>query len=313
MYWGFMLKLSTHMWSDESAGPAGWYLKPQYHVCNQVDLDVWDSTVKFLAEHKYNMVLIDVGDGIRYESHPEISAPDAWDKDFLRKKLGEMRALGLEPIPKLNFSTSHDTWLKEYRRMVSSTPYYRACADVIREVCEVFDSPKLFHLGFDEERPEYQQNCENVVVRNGELWWHDLFFLAKECEKYGARPWIWSDYVWNNEKVFLEKMPRSILQSNWYYGGFQNFPAEHPHYAMIRAYELLDSHGYDQILTGSTWSIDDNLYQTVAHGKSKLTPALVSGYLAAPWQFTLQKTKYTLMDDAYRMYLARCELYPETL
>ena len=33
MYWGFMLKLSTHMWRDESAGPAGWYLKPQYHVC----------------------------------------------------------------------------------------------------------------------------------------------------------------------------------------------------------------------------------------------------------------------------------------
>jgi hypothetical protein len=108
-------------------------------------------------------------------------------------------------------------------------------------------------------------------------------------------------------------MPKSILQSNWYYGGFNDFPAEHPHYNMIRAYELLDAHGYDQILTGSTWSIDDNLWQTVAHGKNVLTPSLVSGYLAAPWQFTLQKTKYTLLDDAHRLYLARCEWYPETL
>ena len=77
MYWGFMLKLSTHMWADESAKPAGWYLPKPYNERNLVDIDVWDSTVRFLAENKYNMVLIDVGDGVKYESHPEISAPDA--------------------------------------------------------------------------------------------------------------------------------------------------------------------------------------------------------------------------------------------
>ena len=54
---------------------------------NNVDLAIWDETVRFLAERKYNVLMIDVGDGIKYESHPEISAPDAWDKDFLKKKL----------------------------------------------------------------------------------------------------------------------------------------------------------------------------------------------------------------------------------
>lgn len=312
MYWGYMLKLSTHMWDDESSEPRGWYLKPGYTECNNVDLKVWDSTVAFLGECKYNLVLVDVGDGLKYESHPEISAPDAWDKDFLRKKLDEMRALGLEPIPKLNFSTGHDTWLKIYRRMVSTPSYYQVCSDLIREVCEAFGYPKLFHLGFDEE--EVNQNSEMIIVRQKELWWHDLFFLAKECEKHGARPWIWSDYMWDHEKEFFERMPKSIMQSNWNYGHLRDYDPTRRSYRIVHSYELLCEHGYDHILTGSTWAIDDNLYQTVAHGRIGLKDSpYIKGYLAAPWQFTVEKAKYTLLDDAHRMYLARRELYPETL
>ena len=41
----------------------------------------------------------------------------------MRKELDRMRALGLEPLPKLNFSTCHDAWLKDYHRMIS-TPQY---------------------------------------------------------------------------------------------------------------------------------------------------------------------------------------------
>ena len=314
MYWGYMLKLSTHMWEDESSAPRGWYLKPPYTECNNVDLDVWDSTVAFLGECKYNLVLIDVGDGIKYESHPEISAPDAWDKDFLKKKLDEMRALGIEPIPKLNFSTGHDTWLKEYRRMVSTSIYYRVCADLIREVCEVFGYPKLFHIGFDEEGAQNQASNDMIVVRQKDLWWHDLFFFAKECEKHGARPWMWSDYMWWNEQTFLSNMPKSILQSNWFYGPFMDRDPSRKSYSYQRGYALLEEHGYDQILTGSTWTVDDNLYQTVAHGKIALKDSpRIKGYLAAPWQFTVEKARYTLLDDAHRMYLARKELYPETL
>ena len=118
--WGYMLSLSNHMWADESTRPTLWYEDVPYS--HEIDIDeiTWDETVKALAERKYNFVLIDVGDGIKYESHSEISAPNAWEKDFLKKKLSEMRALGLEPIPKLNFSACHDTWLKEYRRMIST-------------------------------------------------------------------------------------------------------------------------------------------------------------------------------------------------
>ena len=316
MIWGFMLYLSNHMWKDETSA-AAWYAPPGsfYDENISTEIEAWDKIIPFLAERQYNLVLIDVGDGIQYESHPEISAPNAWNKDLLRQKLREMRALGLEPIPKLNFSTCHDTWMKKYRRMVSTPEYYAFCADVIKEVCEVFDHPRFFHLGCDEETPGMQKNYEMIIVRNAQLWWHDFYFLCNECEKHGARPWIWSDYLWKNEELFLKNMPKSVLQSNWFYPEFKDWSTTAlPHRdRCIACYEVLDRHGYDQIPCGSTHECAMNLYQTVAHGKEKLSPEHLKGFMTAPWLSTREESFYGLCNSAQRLYYARKDLYPETL
>ena len=212
--WSFFMYLSTHMWDDEFCRPRAPYLAPKYKECNEIDVGVWDRTMQFLAERKYNMVIVDVGDGIKFESHPEICAPDAWDKDFLKKKLDEMRAIGLEPIPKLNFSCAHNTWMKKYRRMVSTPEYYQFTSDVIREVCEVFGNPRFIHLGLDEERAGITDFREALHVRGTELWWHDAYLLFAEAEKNGARPWVWSDYFWNHPDIFAERMPKIIPINN---------------------------------------------------------------------------------------------------
>ena len=321
LIWGYMLYLSSHMWADESSKsliynpPAFANHKADYNDEIAIDLDTWDKTVAFLGERKYNLVLIDVGDGIKYESHPEVSAPNAWDKDLLKKKLDEIRALGMEPIPKLNFSTCHDTWMKKYRRMISTPEYYAFCADVIREVCEAFNHPRLFHIGFDEENVEMQVNYEMTIIRNIELWWHDLFFIAKECEKNGARPWMWSDYMWRNEEIFLQRMSKDILQSNWFYPQFQDWSktAFSHRNKCIETYEILDRHGFDQIPACSTWNHIANSYQTVAHGKTVLTPELLKGFMTAPWMPTIEEHYCGLCCDADRLYRARMQLYPETL
>ncbi len=312
LIWGYMLKLSHHMWDDETSPPKGWYLPKPYTEGNETDIEVWDETVKYIASLGYNLVLVDVGDGLLYESHPEISAPDAWSKDLLKKKLDEMRALGLEPIPKLNFSTGHDTWLKEYRRMISTSTYYRVASDLIGEVCEVFGSPRFFHLGFDEESPAYQLTHDMVIVRNGDLWWHDLYFLADECEKRGARPWIWSDYCWQHRDLFLQKMPKSILQSNWYYYIFDDKLSDFNR-TCVETYELLDKHGFDQIPTCSTWSNIYNSRQTIAHGKEKLSAEHLKGFMTAAWMFTTRENSMQLLADAQRFYFGRKEFYPESL
>ena len=170
MMWAYLIHLSMHMWEDETSKGRGLYVPKTYRETNDVDLRVWDSTVKYLGEHKYNTLLIDVGDAVKYERHPEISAPDAWDKDFFKKKLDEIRALGMTPIPKLNFSTGHDAWLKEYSRMVSSSIYYKVVEDLITETSELFGKPELFHLGMDEEDFGNQQTYDYCVIRKDDLW-----------------------------------------------------------------------------------------------------------------------------------------------
>ena len=315
MMFGYMMYLSNHMWDDENTPARAWYLPPRYTENIGMEEKAWDETVRFLAENKFTTVLIDVGDGIKYESRPEISAPDAWEKDFLKKKLDEMRALGLEPIPKLNFSTCHHTWMKEYRRMVSTRYYYEACADVIREVCEVFGNPRLFHLGMDEEDTIGNQRFREAVhIRAKDLWWHDVYFYFNEVEKYGCRPWVWADACWENPDAFIEKMPKSVLQSNWYYNVFKEWPTDHWHYKAINAYELLDKHGYEQMPCSSfTEGISANIYQTLAHCQKVIAPERLAGYLVAPWLHTKMNNTYPVKYNIQLMDRARKTFYPETL
>ena len=318
MIWSYLIHLSTHMWSDESYDDRNplWYGAKFKHT-NDVDVNTWDTMMKFLAERQYNVVIIDLGDAVKYETHPEIAAPDAWDKDFLKKKLDEIRALGMEPIPKLNFSCGHHTWLKMYNRMVSSPTYYQVCADLIKEVCELFGYPRLFHIGFDEEVERKQQDVEKVVVRGPKLWWHDLFYICKECEKHGARPWMWSDYFWEpeNEQLFLKNMSKSILQSNWFYDSFQDWPDNHPkRYGFrIKTYEIFEEMGYDQVPTCSTWQKTHNSVHTVAFCKDHISAEHLKGFMTAPWVFTYADELYRLQDDAHRLYVGRKKYYPETL
>ena len=316
MMWTFFIYLSKHMWNEPSSPPKYEYL-PSYDEYNRTDPDTWDEIVRFIAERKYNTVIIDVGDGLKFESHPEISAPDAWDKDFLKKKLDEMRALGLEPIPKLNFSACHSAWLKEYRRMISTPIYYRVCSDLIREVCEVFGYPRFFHLGLDEESFGNQRLLPVVTIRQGDLWWHDLSFLFNECEKHGARPWIWSDYYWHNKEDFEKNMPRSVLQSNWYYDRIKdyNLPKNANKRTMIETYVRLGELGFEQVPTSSTCVIASgkNSLQTLAYCKERVDPDSIKGFMTVPWFETEPDLEFAIKNDAHALYRGRKMFYPETL
>ncbi len=94
-----------------------------------------------------NRVLIDWGDGVKYDSLPEIAVNGAWSTSQLKKELKTIRKLGLEPIPKLNFSTGHKAWLGPYQRMISSDTYYKVCTKHEKYV-RIYD--RLEEHGFDQ-------------------------------------------------------------------------------------------------------------------------------------------------------------------
>ena len=314
MIWANLLHLSSNMWEDHPyikwpkvsedvykddfkcqtcQDAIAWGLRA-YRPFLVFEEPVWNTVLNKMADAGMNMVIIDLGDAVKYESHPEIAVKNAWSVDKLRSELTKIRNLGMEPIPKLNFATSHDAWLGEYSRMISTGKYYSVCKDLIQETIEIFDNPRFFHLGMDEETAHHQDTYDYAVMRQNDLWWDDLHFYINEVEKKGVRSWIWSDYGWRHPEMFFKKMPKSVLQSNWYYGaGFDLTQLKEPTKSYVKFYNDLENYGYDQVPTGSNWSNNTNMEDTVDYCKKTIDPSRLLGFMTAPWLPTLS----TCMDE----------------
>ena len=278
-----MLHLSFNLWSDRDC--------PEWPIPElaakpflRFDDPVWNDILRRMAGAGLNMLLLYLGDAVRYESHPEIAVKGAWSVKRLRKELARLRQMGIEPIPALDFSTSHDVWLGPYARCVSTEPYYAVCRDLIAEIIDLFDTPRFFHLGMDEETLPHQRHYEYVVIRQYDLWWRDFYYLVEQVERGGSRAWVWSDCLWYHPEVFFRKMPTTVLQSNWYYKATFNKRKALP----VRSYLELDEHGYDQVPTGSNWECPENFGRTVSWCTKNICPERLLGFLMTPWRATTQ-------------------------
>ncbi|MBQ9784482.1 MAG: family 20 glycosylhydrolase [Clostridia bacterium] len=316
--WAYFIQLGHNMWREpcslmEHRGPAICQATGRYFPEMITDRKVWRDVVDFLPSCGFNTLMIDVGEGMQYDSHPELSVPGAWSKDELRAEVKRIRSLGMEPVPKLNFSSFHDAWLQEYSRMKGTAKYYEVVRELIDEVCEVFAPVKYFHVGMDEEDvPNHKKAM--TIIRSNDQWYHDLYFYMECVEKHGARPWVWGDYYRAHKDTFLQKMPKECLLSEacyervpkrgtsmqTFYRGFQS---------MIELSHL----GYDQIPTASTWACHQNMAQTVrfCHDEGLIDEHLL-GFFAVPWQGTTEINRYILLDDAYRTKYAK-QLFEEFL
>jgi hypothetical protein len=290
LIWAYLIHLSYNMWADREASE--WnlpYVSAKPYL--RFDDALWEDLLHAMVDHGLNMVVLDLGDGVRYDSHPEIAVKGAWTPARLRQELAHVREIGLEPIPKLNFSACHDAWLGPYARCVSTETYYRVCADLIAEVIELFDRPRFFHLGMDEETARHQRYYEYVVIRQYDLWWHDLLFLVEQVEGAGVRPWVWSDYLWDHGDVFFRRMPKSVLQSNWYYGAEFGDAVSAENAPRVQAYRDLEAHQYDQVPTGSSWTTPENIGRTVRFCREHIAPERLRGFLQTVWKPTLEECR----------------------
>ena len=128
-----------------------------------------------------------------------------------------------------------------------------------------------------------------TVIRQGELWWHDFLWFVKTIEKFGMRPWMWSDYVWEHHDEFLKRCPRSVLQSNWYYD--EGFDERAFRWPRIKCYLDLDRAGFDQVPTASNHLYDTNMAGTVAFAEKNLSKDRLKGYLMSTWRRCLAEQR----------------------
>lgn len=300
--WGCLLHLSFNMWED--------YINPArpfrgYRPDLELDEKLWNDAVNEMHDQGCNLILIDLGDAVKYDSHPEIAVNNAWSTSRMRSEIRRLKKLGLEPIPKLNFSAGHDTWLKEYSKMVSTKKYYEVCSDLIKEVADIFDGPRLFHLGMDEEDAGSQADYNYIVCRNNDAWWNDFFFLVDEVEKNNSRAWIWPDYMlWRHTDQFYKKMPKSVVISNWYYGEELD-----PSDSLVHAYLDLAEKGYDQIPTASYHDYNTkSIGSTVEFAKKNFDNSHLLGFLQTIWRPTIEENRdrviggIKLLGEAKRKY-----------
>lgn len=268
--------------------------------------------LEYLPSQGFNTVLIDVGNGVKFESHPEICMKEALEKDEVKKLCDDIRKLGMTPIPKLNFSNGHNAWLREVAMSQGTDYYFTATADLIREVAELFGWPEYFHLGLDEEDPAVLGAYGYRRLRSGPIWWRDAYRLFDVCEQVNARPWIWGDVYWHRPQEFKDRMPKSVLISNWFYGmDVQKDRNGRYEQKLVQAYIDLNELGYDQVPTGSGWECRQNYDFTFQLSKNELDPALFKGVMAAPWGYNEGTHQHVMMQDALSFGLAKKKYFPE--
>lgn len=265
----------------------------------ETDQSVWDNAIKTMVNNGINMVVINLDDSVLWRSHPEISLKNSWTPEKIREELEKIRKQGIEPIPMLNFAATHDAWLDNYAKMVSTPQYYKVCKDLIAEAIEIFDIPRFIHFGMDEENYNHQKHFDYIVIRQNELWWSDLYFYISEAMKKNVRPWVWSDYMWHYPEQFFKMMPKSVIQSNWYYG--EAFDINQTY---VKAYLNLEAEGYDQIPTGSYHAVPSqdfkalnpkNIGNTVEFCSKHISDSRLMGFMQTFWMPTTVQFEPTIL------------------
>ena len=315
LIWSYLIHLGDNMWGDYGPDHSSDCIKTEPLKCED---KAWNEIIDRLVEKKCcNTILIDVAEGVQYESHPEIAAPGAWSKQKLSDEISRLRSLGFKVYPKLNFSAAHDKWIGVYSRMVSTPHYYAFCKDVIDEMSELFGKPELFHLGMDEECMSCQTKMSVCVIRSHELFWHDIKYLFDVTEKNGARPWIWADHVWHDnesQEAFLKHASKEALYSNWYYGNFKH--TEGYLHDSMSSYATLEKHGFDQLPTGSNCDgtiefCRENMCLTVEKCPQIIAPERLKGFMMTSWVTTTQEGRERNLDavdclsEAYDLYYSK--------
>ena len=309
--WIQLVHLGSNLWNEEGNTKGRENRStPQASPVFLFNRDCWNKHTEDLREAGVDTLIIDVAEALKYESHPEINVRDSWDHATMKKEIERLEGMGFELIPKLNFSACHDVWLKDYSRMLSTPIYYQVCKDLIDEVCSLF-KPKHFHLGMDEETAQNQRYLYHCTIRQGDLWWHDLHYLVDCVEKNNARAWVWSDMAWADPEAFYAKMPKTVVQCNWYYrnvfGGEELTEAQR---GRLEMFQRMGELGYDQVPTGSAIFSKENFEGLTKYCVENIRSESLMGMMQTAWERIDPKFMY-LHDDCVATLKAAKKWYDE--
>lgn len=302
MIWSLFVQLGQNMWWRDH---------------EEVDFDdkAWEEILESCKAHGLNQIVLDVGEALEYKNYPEITRKGAWSYERCAAEVKRCADMGIELIPKLNFSATHHLWLGDYGRMMSTPAYYKAAKDLITEAYEAFLHPRYFHIGMDEEGdPQFFKMLPMVHYRQGELIWHDLKYLIDVVKDLGATPWIWGDLCVYDPVEFRKHIPyEDVVLQPWIYYAVrrEHFTdcMSHPRWHSIKENDGCDyveeahiwqvmthegvkamNDGYLTVPTPSVWGWCEYCHDDVVeHYINNNENGNLLGFMTAPWNHTNYK------------------------
>lgn len=327
-----LVHLGENMWGDMRA-------QKEMHF----DREVWNNIVDKCLKEGLDTIVLDLGEGVVYPSHPEIAIPGAWTAEETKREVARLKSLGLRIIPKLNFSAVHDAWMGIYERMVSTPEYYKVVRDLIFDAYELFDSPEYIHIGMDEESPKHADDpmYEFVCIRRGNLWHHDIKYLSECVKEAGSKVFIWGCPFMHYEEPY-EYMDKDTLvgESNYYefkkekwtkisdqskevqefyatrfvqrYGYTIEYVEEDPVVQLaIDTMKKCAERGFDIAPVSSNIFIKTNDRSTVEYYSGQDYRDSIKMYIGCPWIMTNKKSEAAILEEIELLGNAKREFYGE--
>ena len=177
--------------------------------------------VKALGDAGFNMLIIDLGDGVQYRTFPELKRHYSVPMAVLEELVAYARQEGLEVVPKLNFSKSkepphdHNYWFRPYNELPDDDAYWAKAFQLIDEVIEVTKPERFFFVGMDED-----------FLRTPAQYASAVNALHEGLSKRGLRTAMWNDTAHLSAGMFgcvektlaaEENAPRDIVHVLWDY------------------------------------------------------------------------------------------------
>lgn len=187
------------------------------------DLAVALEVVEALAAERFNLLVIDCADAVRYRSHPELAKRYTVPMKQLAALVKAARDRKLEVVPKLNFARSywhhHNDWLlspgERWSHHFDDEAYWKKAFEVIDELIAVCRPKRFFHVGMDEDHDRaYSQYIAAIRTLHAGL------------KKRKLRTLIWNDsgIAYGSGLIHAEKslaaekaIPRDVVQVLWQY------------------------------------------------------------------------------------------------
>jgi hypothetical protein len=182
------------------------------------DLDLALEVVESMSRVGINLLVVDCADGVVYKSHPELRRPYSADMKALQTIAKRAATLGIEVVPKLNFSQGseeHNLWFRPHNFPFDTSEYWRKATELIDELIGVCQPGRFFHIGMDEDFGRSHAQYVKAILT-----------LRSILKQRHLRAVVWNDAatmdgpheVFGEKCLFAEtKIPKDVVQVPWCY------------------------------------------------------------------------------------------------